>query len=899
MARYGIAVVAVALVLAIKAIFSTFIVGGSSFLLLSVAVLVAAALGGLGPGVLATFLGVFLGDYFFLSPVGTLVPPSADHGLRTLLFLVQGLAISAIGAALVSQKVRAEQGRESVLDTQGRLADAQRIARIGNWDYDVDRDEAYWSDELYRIFGFEPREFVPDRKTFFRLVHPDDRSIVQGAIRDAAGGAARSSVEYRIVRQDGEIRTVSTEYEPILDGSGRMVRLIGTIQDVTERRRAEGALQESEERYRVVAETASDAIVVIDEAGRISFVNEAAGRTFGYTTDEMLGEPLTMLMPERLRALHQASFERHLATGERRLDWRSIELPGLHGSGREIPLELAFGEFVRDGERFFTGFIRDVTERKRIEKELQISEERFRGIIEQSPLSVQILSPDGRTLRVNKAWEEIWGATFEEIDAAGYNLLEDEQLVEKGIMPYIEQGFAGEPTFIPPIVYDPKESVPGITADELSGRWVSAFIYPVKDEAGDIREVTLIHEDITERVLAEEAVRESEGRFRSTFEQAAVGMAHVGFEGEWLRVNEKLCEIVGYTRDELLGLTFQDITHPEDLQGDMDEFHRLIAGEIGSYSREKRYLCKDGSAVWINLTVGIGEDAAGRQEYTIAVIEDITERKRYEQELAWLASYPQQSPNPIIESDLSGVPTYLNPAAQQHFPDLADPENPHPLLEDLEIAAYEASDSNGGNGEVSAREVQVGERFYYWVASQVPRSESVRIYATDITERRRAEEARRKEEERFEVLIRSSSDIIVILDAEGTVIYESPSIERVMGYVPEERVGRNAFELIHPEDRERLSETLSAFAREEDPAPMRVEEYRAQSRDGSWHHFEAIGANLLRNPSVEGIVVNSRVHNRAQEGGRKHTPERGALSGGDRADGRGYLHVRSPDQAFC
>ena len=860
-ARYGIAVLAVALALLIKVMLSPFLVEESPFMLLAVAVLVGAVFGGFGPGVLATLLGGFVGDFFFLPPTGTLVPPSAAHGLRTLLFLGQGLAISAIGAKLVSvgQRAessarRAEESRESLLASEVRLEEAQRIARIGNWDYDVVRDEAYWSDELYRIFGFEPQEFVPHYKTFLRLVHPDDRRILQEAIREASGGAARSSIEYRVVGPGGEVRVVSTEYEPVLDDSGRMVRLVGTIQEITERRRAEEALLESEERYRVVAETASDAIIVLDEDGFVSFVNEAAGRTFGYHTDEMLGEPLTMLMPERLRPLHLASFARHVATGERRLDWRSIELPGLHKSGREISLELSFGEFIRDGKRFFTGFVRDVTERKRIEEELQVSEERFRSIIEQSPLSVQILSPDGRTLRVNKAWEELWGATFERLSAAGYNLLEDEQLVEKGIMPYIERGFAGEPTFIPPIAYDPDETLPEITANELSKRWVSAFIYPVKDEAGNIREVTLIHEDITERVRSEEALRESEGRFRSTFEQAAVGVAHVGFGGEWLRVNEKLCEIVGYTREELLGLTFQDITHPDDLRGDVEGLHRLVAGEVESYSREKRYLRKDGSFVWINLTVTIAEDVAGRQEYCISVIEDITDRKRYEQELARLASYPLQSPNPIIEADATGVPTYLNPAAEELFPELASPEAPHPLLEGVEAAARE---SNGGDGETFAREIQVGERFYYRVISRVPQSGLLRIYATDITERRRAEDARRRDEERFSALIRYSSDIIVILDAEGKVLYESPAIEQIMGYRPEERVGRNAFELIHPDDTERLAGVIAGFARETDPPPMTVE-YRGRAKDGSWHHFEAVGVNLLRNPSVEGIVVNSR-----------------------------------------
>jgi PAS domain-containing protein len=156
-------------------------------------------------------------------------------------------------------------------------------------------------------------------------------------------------------------------------------------------------------------------------------------------------------------------------------------------------------------------------------------------MIEQSPLSIQILSPDGWTLQVNGAWQELWGVTLDDI--AGYNLLEDQQLVAKGIMPYIQRGFAGEPTPIPPIMYDPDETIPGLSSYEEPKRWVRAFIYPVKDEAGNVREVVLMHEDVTERKQAEEELRDSEERFRGTFEQAAVGMAHVGTDGHWLRVN--------------------------------------------------------------------------------------------------------------------------------------------------------------------------------------------------------------------------------------------------------------------------------------------------------------------------------------------------------------------------
>jgi len=127
-------------------------------------------------------------------------------------------------------------------------------------------------------------------------------------------------------------------------------------------------------------------------------------------------------------------------------------------------------------------------------------------------------------------------------------------------------------------------------------------------------------------------LRESEVRFRSTFDQAAVGVAHVGLDGDWLRVNDRLCEIVGYSRDELLRRTFQEITHPDDLSADLERVQQVVAREISSYSMEKRYIRGDRSTLWVNITVSLVSEAAGGAGYFVAIIEEIDARKRAEAE---------------------------------------------------------------------------------------------------------------------------------------------------------------------------------------------------------------------------------------------------------------------------
>ncbi|MEC4818782.1 MAG: PAS domain S-box protein, partial [Scytonema sp. PMC 1069.18] len=175
--------------------------------------------------------------------------------------------------------------------------------------------------------------------------------------------------------------------------------------------------------------------------------------------------------------------------------------------------------------------------------------------------------------------------------------------------------------------------------DELmGGKFFSVKVFPLPNQC-----IGVVFDNITERKQAEEALRESDERFRATFEQAAVGIAHVGLDGRWLRVNQKLCEIVGYSPEELIKLKFQDITHPDDLETDLNYIRQLLTGEIEHFSLEKRYIHKSGSIVWINLTVSLAYEGGTRQEcfqssitkncepkYFISVIEEINDRKEAE-----------------------------------------------------------------------------------------------------------------------------------------------------------------------------------------------------------------------------------------------------------------------------
>ncbi len=150
---------------------------------------------------------------------------------------------------------------------------------------------------------------------------------------------------------------------------------------------------------------------------------------------------------------------------------------------------------------------------------------------------------------------------------------------------------------------------------------------------GGRRFTVALARDVAERNRAEAALRDSEERFRGTFENAAVGIAHEDLNGRFLRVNDRFCAILGYPAVELVGKTLSEVTHPEDLAADLAQFGTLTRGESSSYTMEKRFVGKDGIAVWAGLTVSLQSDATREPRYCIKIVQDISERKRLEVEL--------------------------------------------------------------------------------------------------------------------------------------------------------------------------------------------------------------------------------------------------------------------------
>ena len=411
-------------------------------------------------------------------------------------------------------------------------------------------------------------------------------------------------------------------------------------------------LGESEVRYRTVADFTSDWEFWLAPDGSFKYVSPSCLQVCGYSAEEFYRDPKLLL-----KIIHPEDLPRYQS-----------HTHGIQENGQPQPID--FRITTRDGQVRWIAHVcrtivgtdgsqlgqrasnRDITERKRVETELRESEQRYRELnetlekrIAERNLAEQVLRRKEADLRRAQEIAKLGSWRYDLTDPISWS---DELYRIYGVSP--DTFTPTVENFLKLIHPDDRPAmqawIQACSADEKPGELEFRIILP----DGTVRFISgrgeLFHDlkaglyltgtgqDITERKLAAAALAESESAFRATFEQAAVGMARVALDGRWLQVNQRLCEVIGYSRDELLGLTFQDITHPDDLESDFSNLREMIAGSLESFSVEQRYIRKDRSVVWINLTVGLVRDYAGAPDYFTWVVEDISKRKRAEEALA-------------------------------------------------------------------------------------------------------------------------------------------------------------------------------------------------------------------------------------------------------------------------
>lgn len=369
--------------------------------------------------------------------------------------------------------------------------------------------------------------------------------------------------------------------------------------------------------YHYLSRFANDIILMMDHGGRILEANDRALTAYGYSREELL----RMTIRDLRHPSSESDFERQWKeAGER----GALVFESVHRTrgGHPFPVEVSVRSISEGEGQFRQSVIRDITERNALDEKLRRMLDAHSAVIESSASAIVTVTPDFRVATWNKAAERIFGWTAEEALGVPALFVPPHRMENAGeLHRNVMRGAVISGT-------------PGLGQCK-DGRVITLSISaaPLHNPEGQSTGVVLNFLDTTDRTKAEEALRRNESLYRATFDQAAVGMYYASLDGRFLRVNPQYCRITGYSQEELLQLSFRDVTHPDDLQADLERLDRLVSGEGATVRLNQRSIRKDGSAVWVHATVSLLRSESGEPLHFVGVVEDVTERLRAEEAL--------------------------------------------------------------------------------------------------------------------------------------------------------------------------------------------------------------------------------------------------------------------------
>ncbi|HEU4883863.1 MAG TPA: PAS domain S-box protein [Longimicrobium sp.] len=565
--------------------------------------------------------------------------------------------LAAALEALEAERAARQRAEAALAERDRRIDEVERLASLGSWEQTLaeplDQQPVRWSDEQLRIHGLEESTAPATFAAFLERVHPDDRQRIIDACATVIRTGDSNAAAYRVIRGDGQLRWLYAQAQRIPDPDGGPPRLIGTSRDVTEHQLAAAALQERERILDEVEQLAglgtwewhlpSDTITWSREQRRIHGLPEdAPSQTF----DEFLER---VHPDDRARVVEEC--DRLIATRiPFSFPYRVIRPDG---SLREMN---ALGKLLPDpagtGERM-VGISQDVTERNAADRALRESEARYRDLFEQFPHSVKVYAPDGNVVRVNSAYERLWGLNLAQVRQ--FNPLRDVGMAEIGAL--VRRAFAGETVVLPPVLFDPREYTPDVVppAGMEWPRWVQASYFPIRGPEGEVLEVVAVHQDVTDHRVAEEALRTSEESYRTIFENSndAIFVTD-GETGMVIDANRRACEMCDTTLDELRTDAASIIWNgpePYTVEVAVEQSRRAAAGEAQRFEWMSIHP-RTGAPIWGE--VSLQRVLLAGKLCVLALVRDIGERKLAEEALR----RSEESYRTIFE--LSNDPIYVH-----------------------------------------------------------------------------------------------------------------------------------------------------------------------------------------------------------------------------------------------
>jgi len=685
------------------------------------------------------------------------------------------------------------------------------------------------------ITGYSEQEILNQPFTLF--VHPDDREMLLNRFKMRVNGEeVPSRYPFRLSSKDGTVRWVELSVTTLKwDGCPATLNF---LTDITKRKLAEDALRDSEERYHQFFKTTLDSVFITTPDGQWIDFNEALVGVFGCTSrEEVFGVPVASFYahPED-RMIFRTLVERDGSVKEHPIQFRKRDGTVFDALITSVTLKNPGGSL-----RAFIGTVRDITNRKRTEDALRESEDRYHQFFRTTLDCVFISTPDGQWIDFNEATLKMFGYNSREeiayVPIISLYVHPEERAAFLGIVE--RDGYVRERL----VQFKRRD---GTVFDSL------VTIVPRKNPDGSLKEFIGTIRDITEQKLSEDALRDSEERYRLFFKTAQDSVFITTPDGHFIDFNDHLMERQGYTsREEVLALNSASIyAHPEERAAFLDLVKRT--GHVKEYSLSFRK--RDGTVFETLISIVPQKNPDGSVKSYIGTIRSVTERKRIEKELR----ESEERYRLIFESfedlyyqtDTSGIITILSPSLYRltgYSPEeligkpvttiYVNPESRKDLLDEIVK-----------NGFVRDYEVLLRKRD----GIRTPASLSAnRIYNADgtpagvagilrdISRRKKAEVALRESEEKFRSLVEYALEGILILDLQGTVLFANTAAARTIGSEScTGLIGRNVMEFIAPESREDVMRDFAEVARGHDAY---LAHYSILSAKGEKIPVESIG----------------------------------------------------------
>jgi PAS domain S-box-containing protein len=501
---------------------------------------------------------------------------------------------------------------ETLRRSEAGLAEAQRISHFGSWTWDLATEALHFSDEMFRIVGRLPQAAEVTRTEFLRFLHPDDvewtlREFQRGVTDDPSAG-----IEHRVIRPNGEIRQVYSRAKAYYDEKGNLLRLLGSTQDITERKQAEEALRRAEEKYRSIVENAVEGIFQSTPDGRFLSVNPAMARMYGYDSpDDMVQSAADITQQEYADPKQRTRLQYRLET-EDVVQGFEMQDRRRDGSTFWTSMNVRAVRDEHDTTLYYEGTLENITARKQAEESLRQVNATLQALIDHAPLAIIMLDPNSQVLLWNEAAERMYGWTADEILGKFLPNIPDDKLEEhRAIRARVLNG----------------ESITNLEVERQrkdgSRIHIGLSIAPLKDSTGKIYAQMSIGVDVTEHKRAEETLQ----MFQYTIDRASDAVQWLNREGGFEYVNDQACRSLGYTREELLRLHLWDIDliYPKERwDKNWEEYQAGRRG--GGESVETLHRRKDGGVFPVE--VSSNHLWFGDKELHVAVARDITERRR-------------------------------------------------------------------------------------------------------------------------------------------------------------------------------------------------------------------------------------------------------------------------------